>query len=688
MKIKFLCIILFLSAGFTHKVNAQAKKYVLFEHFTNASCAPCAAQNPIFDTLILKKNYGKIHHISYHTNWPGTDPMNAYNASEVQSRVTYYNVTGVPTANMLGNKYSGGPAGVTQRIVNKAASDVSPVRIKVRQTANGPARDVRVVVYSLKSVPAGSYKILTAVVEKEINYPAAPGLNGEKYFPDVFRMMLPNSTGDIYTPASMGDSVVFNYNFSLDPATWDTSKIYLVSIIQNTSTKEVINSGSSIDPEWEFVPVSKGFLAASKSTTKTFHYTIYNLSDSASEFKVKMNITNPAGWTSSFEINSIQSSDSVQLTLPSGSGTDVILTIVTNNNPGVCSDYLTVKCINDTFPSQTLQGNVIQGITDLIVNNDAPWGDGTPSRTTEFENFFIRGLQVSGNTSFTPILQETFLRGVKDTALSNIRYIYFNVGWSFPSFTDENVAAFTSILDNSGRLMVSGQDVGWDTWDITNGGNGTTATRAFLRNYLHASFVDDGGTANSSLIANTSDVLFGAFDTSAIVNLYGSGNNGPYFYPDQLDVISGGTPIFYYNTTDKIAAVRATNGTYRTVYLGFSLEQIQDSAVKVQIVKLSHDWFHNIITDIEFDQAVKDLMSWQNYPNPSDVYTTIPVTNCGANTILNIFDANGRKVFESPVDEGSTSFKVNTARMNSGIYLYYFQKGDVKSRPKRLLIAH
>ena len=35
---------------------SQATKYVLFEHFTQASCGPCASQNPGFQDDILAKN--------------------------------------------------------------------------------------------------------------------------------------------------------------------------------------------------------------------------------------------------------------------------------------------------------------------------------------------------------------------------------------------------------------------------------------------------------------------------------------------------------------------------------------------------------------------------------------------------------------------------------------------------------
>src|ERR1051326_548184 len=74
---------------------AQSQRLILFEEFTQASCGPCAAYNPGYNSL-LSSNTTKATSIKYQTSWPGVDPMNAQNPGEVQTRVTYYNVTGVP----------------------------------------------------------------------------------------------------------------------------------------------------------------------------------------------------------------------------------------------------------------------------------------------------------------------------------------------------------------------------------------------------------------------------------------------------------------------------------------------------------------------------------------------------------------------------------------------------------------
>ena len=246
--------------GISFTAFPQARKYVMIEHFTQASCGPCAQQNP-FLQAILNVNRGSIHHIAYHTSWPGVDPMNAYNPTQVADRVTYYGVSGVPDCFMLGNQFHGGPASFTQNMINDAATDPAAIRVLVKETSNGVTRTVKVKVVTFDTVPVASYKIRVAVCEKWINYTTPPGSNGEKNFPDVFRKMLPGSSGDVFTPAALGDTASFTYTYALDLTHWDTTQIYSIAFIQNETTKEILNSGSSFNPGWELAPMGSAFVA-------------------------------------------------------------------------------------------------------------------------------------------------------------------------------------------------------------------------------------------------------------------------------------------------------------------------------------------------------------------------------------------------------------------------------------------
>lgn len=74
---------------------SQSQRMVLLEEFTQASCGPCVLPNQTMHTL-LEANPDKITSIFYHTSWPGTDPMNAHNPTDVSAKVSYYGFNSVP----------------------------------------------------------------------------------------------------------------------------------------------------------------------------------------------------------------------------------------------------------------------------------------------------------------------------------------------------------------------------------------------------------------------------------------------------------------------------------------------------------------------------------------------------------------------------------------------------------------
>src|SRR5689334_4310145 len=116
-------VLLLVSLLITTMTLFASQRIVMIEEFTNASCPPCAAQNPAFNTL-LTANPTKIVELKYQTNWPGVDPMNAQTQNlGVGTRVTYYSVTGVPNAfydgvAFTGASYVGAPANATQTTID------------------------------------------------------------------------------------------------------------------------------------------------------------------------------------------------------------------------------------------------------------------------------------------------------------------------------------------------------------------------------------------------------------------------------------------------------------------------------------------------------------------------------------------------------------------------------------------
>lgn len=679
---RFLLIICVLYAQ--HIYAQGARKYVLFEHFTQASCGPCASQNPSFQDNILAKNYGKIHHIAYHTSWPGTDPMYSYNPTEIATRTSYYGVAGVPDMYMLGTSM-GSPASVTQADVDNEASQLSPIEIKVSETSDGTTRNVTVKIYTIGTPPSGNLKLRTAVIEDPKNYASPPGSNGETYFPNVFRKMLPNTSGDTYTPANQGDSVTFNYSYTLDLANWDTTNIYVVAFVQNDASKEVINSSSTRDPSWEISSSDPLYAEGTTGNTTNFSAQINNIENYSENYRVKLVSVHPTDWAASFTLNSTTYTDSADVYLSGDSSKALTINVVPGATPALGKYTLSMQSLDKPSLEPTyLEFYVISGVTDLIISNSGARGDGNPGDASDWETDYIGGLNYAGNTSYATTNEKILIELSKENALTGVLNVYFNVGWTFPSLTDDLVNELEPFLDNGGNFFISGQDIGWELWGPN--GIGTTITKGFYTDYLNCTYSADGTSSNSSLAANSSDAVFGGVSTSTISNYYGGSNS---MYPDQITEAGTGQATFYYNAdVNKKCGVRATNGTYKTFYLSVGLEMLADAAVKKEILKLTHDWFYGLVSTEDFDKAMVNLSLGQSFPNPAESVITIPIhNNISTEAVLKINDVQGKLVKIAVIRKGIDSAIIDISELKPGLYHYYIESPDYISNIQKLSIV-
>ncbi len=221
-----------------------AKKFVLLEHLTNSECSICASRNPALFSLI--ENYpDDVHHMAIHPSVPYPSCV-FYNANQADNnaRKDYYNIFGTPQLFMLGTKANSGSTLLSEADLQAQLGQTSPLQILVDETTGNDTRDVTVTVNSLETAPTGDLRLFVAVLEKEINQTTG---NGESVHHNVLRDFISENTGDPVTPSAPGGSVTFNYNYSID-ANWNADEIYVLAFVQIFDTKEVINSGSSLDP--------------------------------------------------------------------------------------------------------------------------------------------------------------------------------------------------------------------------------------------------------------------------------------------------------------------------------------------------------------------------------------------------------------------------------------------------------
>src|ERR1035437_4120149 len=228
---------------------SQSQRLVLEEEFTQASCSPCAAANPAFNAL-LRANTNKVTSIKYQVSWPGVDPMNAQNPTQVATRVTYYNITGVPMAAQDGSialdpNYAGYPGNITQADIDARYATTSPFTIAVSHVLNSN-RDTIFTHTVIKKTGAvsGTLVAQVVVIEKAIHFLSPPGANGEKDFYEVMKQMLPSDQGTPLPAMNVGDSLVLDLSWKMTNV-YDTTELAVVSFVQDNGTKEVHQAGYS-----------------------------------------------------------------------------------------------------------------------------------------------------------------------------------------------------------------------------------------------------------------------------------------------------------------------------------------------------------------------------------------------------------------------------------------------------------
>jgi C1A family cysteine protease len=210
---------------------------------------------------------------------------------------------------------------------------------------------------------------------------------------------------------------------------------------------------------------------------------------------------------------------------------------------------------------------VVLGATPVLLIDD----DGGESTQTYFEDALE-------NLGYVYQKWTENTRG--DASLADIeRYtvVIWDCGWSgqLGTANRDTLAAF---LDGGGRLLISGEDIGWSL-----NYQGDPAKIQFYRDYLHADYVADDSGYRSLTGASGDPIGDGLAFT-----LNGEDSAMNQFYPSEINPRSGATGVFLYSA-GREGALRYDGG-HREVYLAFGLEGVTGSAMRDTIMHRAVEW--------------------------------------------------------------------------------------------------
>lgn len=655
---------------------AQSPRMVLIEEVTNASCPPCASQNPTFEHFLNDPFYQDIViPIVYHSSYPGYDLMNAANPTMHNARSDYYPITGVPTAITNGRVvtsiypsyfYPGAPSDTftLSAEVAKARGTFSPLSIDVRHSFDGGNALARVAVHTSEAIDATVLRI--AVVERH-HYYANAGSNGERDFAYIARQMLPDHQG---TPLRLdaGESATFEEEFTIDPE-WNRDELYIVAFVQEPATRRVLQAGSSrtiisLRSAAPFVTLATSADGNSGTWTAALASTAAGV--------LTLNIDRsrlPAGWSAEVRIDgsTVASGQSVEVDTAAALPLEVAIEQGAGA-PGVGGIDVTLHGAGGG--SQTWTYRLYSGDFDVaLISRDEEISAITASYAAALARAEVNFITLDP-------LDDPYLD------ISRFPVVIYQSGkWILTQRDVEQVKAY---LDSGGRLLLAGAEIAWAIADDDAAGSSSSRDMAFLQDYLHADYVADTGPG---------PMVYGAPGDPVSHNMSFSIGTG-YQNQNTPDVIAprnGAVPIFYYGSTQShVAGIRYEGNGRRHIYLGFGLEGIGDLAARTAVLGTGVRWLLGTLGVEEFEAATAGITLGSPRPNPAGSSAVLRLDLARSATVdAVLYDVRGVRydmLTHAQREAGSSLLSLDVSQLPAGLYTVVVTvDGHTVTRPLAVL---
>jgi len=633
----------------------------LLEDFTGIHCGYCPEGHVIMASLgeVLGDRFVTvgIHAGGYAVPGVGEPDFRTPDGTAIDAHFT---ISGYP-AGVINRHIFGGlddlGRGAWEGAVNDMLALPSPVNVGVESSFDGTDLTVHVVALYTGDSPAGNDYISVFVKEDHLDGPQTDNTNGNHANYDhmhVLRGYITGTWGEDVGNHVAGDLVERTYTFTVPPE-WNIANCEVVAFVSEYQSevyqaRDVAADGGTTLVIGDLQGDSQAYRGGSNGALTTFNGAFTNQLGADEQYEITLTGTGaPLTWGSAFTVDGSTPGNPATVTVANGGNIALNVEITPDGAPGIGTYTLTIVSLtNANAPVLEQEYHIISGVHDLIVTNP---------QAEAHEPFYVEGMATEPAKAATT--RADFVAFANANALDEVLNLYLNISWTFPSYTDEVANVLSAFMDNGGNLMIAGQDIGWDQSGVT-GAYGTPVTQAFYTNYLHATYVDDGSAADTQVLFEDGDAVFGGVANTTIINAFG-GNT----YPERITPIAPAVPIMRYSAV-KIGALRAQTSNYKVVYFGIGPEQVASEEVAHLMVGLSHDWFYGAVSVEEFDAAMNAL--GQAYPSPANTEVNIPVGTFNGVATLEVFDATGRMVISQGVNGDRSIITLNTADLNSGLY--------------------
>ncbi len=643
-------------------------RIIVLEEFTGIHCGYCPDGHRLATQLYNKFNQEPVL-INIHSGGyavPGTGEPD-FRCSFGQPIDDQAQVSGYPAGTLNRHKFFGSDTTSMGRSTWDLAAPVlmalpSPVNVGLKSSFDTLTRELRVDVeaYYTDNAPAKTNMLNVALLENDvigIQYDYAAGTpNPEYHHMHMLRWMLTGQWGDTVTTTSTGTLVKRSYTYTV-PAEFNIAHCDVAAFMAEgqqeiyTGAKVAAMGGTTLQVGTLNIDNTQA-KTVSSGANADFALTSSNVLGADEMYTLELVSNAPAAWQISTTVKGAAYTGAAFAMAKNESSA-----IKVHVEPGATSGVgrIDVYLRSVSYPmSPVVKRSVylMAGVENLLMSHpDA----------LKYDSVYTRAMEVAGCSNTGNMDRNVFEIFSQENALTGLKSVFYNVSWAFPGITDVSMNALAKLMDNGTHLLVAGQDYGWDLASLDTNAHATTATRAFYTKYMHATFVADGNSANSKYTAVTSDPLFKTVPTSVITAPYGP----TYFYPDQFTPQAPAKTIFTYNNfTSKVGGLRF-EGTYKLVYLGVGLEQLNPAAGDM-IVTQAKRWFANEISSVEFDDLLAKGASI--YPNPATNTVRVVFPSSLDAATLRVIDNVGRTVYEQELEQSSGIMNIDVSALSAGSY--------------------
>ena len=673
-KILFSSLVFLLTL--TNILNSQVRRIVLLEEATNTSCGPCAENNPKLQAF-FKSHFGGVISVRYHASWPSPgDPMYVLNPMENDFRINgYYGIWFVPDYFMDGIDY-GEPLDSLIMIeqMHHQLSKVAPVKIKVSTDIDSDSVRAILKLIGISPFSRTQLKFRAAIIERMVQYSSPPGNNGETIFPDVFRKLLPDTSGYAVGNITPGEEITYYASYPVNPE-WNWQDLAVVAWLQSDSNRvinfwqttnhEIIQSNISIPT---YIIQSDDPHAILLSSNQNFSENLKIINDNDVELHLRLKVTQaevPAEWNYNFTLNSV-GFDSLYITITPGDSVAFVLNVNTNSNPGIIRLALLAQNLDDQYgygyTANFLGVTKTENSNVLFIDDDG----GSTSELAYFQALDSAGVCFTSiDGSLVPALKEVLIA-------ENFKAIFWNITENSRNLSQLDIDFLKNYLNSGGNLFIAISD-----WDFFF--NMYPVFQDFCQDYLDAGIY--GGSNFSSLFTG----ITGTIGEGITTNL-------SYSFHVSLVSYSGvSDSIFQYVGTSNYGGLSYDAGTYKAVFLGSGLEQFTLASARQSLVERVVNWFGVPVGVSNKKYNIPDQYTLeQNYPNPFNPVTKIrwqtPVSSWQT---LKVYDVLGNEVAtlvneEKPAGTYEIEFKVSG--LASGIYFYQLKANEFVATKKMILL--